>query len=103
MADIERAREELVERLLEGDGRASRDLRAAAFRDERQALPEAVRVLVEKVVTRASEVRDRDVEAARAAGLTEDELFELVVCVAVGEANREYETALAALDATERG
>ncbi|HEY1697594.1 MAG TPA: hypothetical protein VGG39_35780 [Polyangiaceae bacterium] len=103
MADIEKARRELVGRLVGGGGRASRELRAAAFRDERQALPEPMRGLAEKVVTRASEVRDQDIGAVRAAGLTEDEIFELVVCLAVGETNREYEAALAALDAAEKG
>jgi alkylhydroperoxidase/carboxymuconolactone decarboxylase family protein YurZ len=40
----------------------------------------------------------------RASGLTEDEVFELVVCAAVGQATRQYEAALAALqDASEDG
>ena len=103
MSDIETDRRALVQRLLEGNGRASRDVRAAAFRDERSALPEAMRLLAEKIITRPSEVCDEDMKGARAAGLTEDEIFELVVCIAVGEANREHEAALAALDAAARG
>jgi alkylhydroperoxidase family enzyme len=99
MADIETVRRELVEHLLDGDGRASRALRAAAFRDERSALPESLRVLAEKIITRPSKVCDEDIAAARSSGLSEDQLFELVVCVAVGEATREYEAGLAALDA----
>jgi hypothetical protein len=103
MSDIETARRGLVQRLLEGDGRTSRTLRAAAFRDERSALPESMRVLAEKVIARASKVCDEDIAAARSAGLADDELFELAVCVAVGEAAREYEAALAALDAAGKG
>ncbi len=103
MADIETARRELVQRLLDGDGRASRTLRGAAFRDERSALPESLRVLAEKIVARPSTVCDEEIAAARSAGLTEDQLFEFVVCVAVGEATREYEAGLAALDAAGQG
>ena len=36
--------------------------------------------------------------AAAKATLTEDQIFEIVVCAAIGEANRQLETALAALD-----
>jgi len=35
----------------------------------------------------------------RKANLGEDEIFEMVVCAAVGEANRQHEAALAALRA----
>jgi alkylhydroperoxidase family enzyme len=103
MSDIETAKRGLVQRLLEGEGQASRALRVAAFGDDRSALPESMRVLAEKIITQPSKVRDEDIQAARSAGVTEDELFELVVCVAVGEATREHETALAALDAAGKG
>jgi alkylhydroperoxidase family enzyme len=55
--------------------------------------------LVEKVARHAFRVTDEDVAAARSAGLREDQVFELVVCAAVGEAHRQHEAALAALDA----
>jgi hypothetical protein len=97
MSDIGRVREALVARILEGDGTASRAQRRAAFDDA--GLTGAVGVLVEKVCKRAHEVTDDDVAAACASGLGEDEVFEIVVCAAVGEATRQVESALAALRA----
>ena len=46
----------------------------------------------------AYKVADEDIAAAMASGLKEDEVFEIVVC-AVGQATRQYDTALAALEA----
>lgn len=42
---------------------------------------------------------DEDIAAARAPGLSEDQIFEIVVCAAIGQAMRQYDTALAALEA----
>ena len=50
-----------------------------------------------KVATRPTEVTEADFAAARAAGSTEDELFELVICAAVGQSGRLYDAGLAAL------
>ncbi|MGH2366549.1 MAG: hypothetical protein ACRET2_10055 [Steroidobacteraceae bacterium] len=47
---------------------------------------------------RSAQVTDADFAAALAAGVTEDALFELVICAAVGESSRMYEAGLAALD-----
>jgi alkylhydroperoxidase family enzyme len=85
----------LVSRILEGDGRAPRDQRRAAF--DNSGLAEPLRTLIDKVAGRPAQVTDEDVAAVKAAGLTEDQVFELVVCAAVGEATRQYETALEAL------
>ena len=38
---------------------------------------------------------DEDVAAARAAGFSEDQIFELMVCAAVGAADRQYDSAMA--------
>jgi hypothetical protein len=95
MADIEAARKALIERLLGGDGRAPKDLRRAAF--DLRGLPAALSDLLEKVARRATAVQSEDFALARAA-FTEDQIFEAVVCAAVGEANRRYEAAMAALD-----
>ena len=100
MTDIKQAREALATRILEGDGLAPRAQRRAAF--DNAALAEPLRTLIEKVATRAHEITDADIAAARAAGPSEDQIFEIVVCAAVGEATRQYETALAALDAATR-
>ena len=95
MSDITAACRALVNRMLVGEGRASPAVRRAAF--ERAGVPGPLRVLVDKVATRAHTVTDEDVAAALASGLTEDQVFEVVVCAAVGQATRQHESALAAL------
>jgi len=40
---------------------------------------------------------DEDIAAVRAAGLSEDQIFEIVICAAIGQASRQYTSALAAL------
>ncbi len=85
----------LVDRILQGPGEAPADQRASAF--DSANLPEAVRPLLEKVATRSAQVTDADLAAAMQAGFTDDQLFELVICAAVGEATRQYEAGLAAL------
>lgn len=95
MTEISRLHRELIARVLDHDAHASPSLRRAAF--ENADLDEPIRTLVGKVANRAYEVTDEDVASARAAGLSEDQVFEVVVCAAVGEASREYTGALAAL------
>lgn len=97
MSDIGRAKKALIARILEGDGAASHAQRRAAF--DGAGLTGPVGALVQKVCTHAHAVTDDDFAAARGAGLSEDEAFELVICAAVGEANRQHEAALAALEA----
>ena len=80
---------------LEGEGHASREHRSAAFAND--GVPESVRALIEKIAKHAYKVTDDDIAAAKAAGLTEDQIFELAVCTAMGQASRQYENALAAL------
>lgn len=89
--------EVLIERVLRGEGRASPRQRRAAFVNE--GLTGMLGALVEKVVWRPSEVTDEDVQAVLAGGLSEDQVFELVVCAAVGQASRQYEAGVAALEA----
>lgn len=55
--------------------------------------------LVDRVARHAWTVRDQDVAAPLAAGVSEDVVFELAVCAALGQATRQIEAALAALDA----
>jgi len=87
----------MVARILEGAGRASHARRRAAF--ENAGLAEPLSTLVDKVAKHASEVTDEDIAAARASGLGEDQIFEIVVCAAIGQATRQYDAALAALGA----
>jgi hypothetical protein len=97
MSYITQARNALTKRILEGAGHASVSERRAAFNNAGAA--DAVSSLVDKVARHAYEVTDEDMAAATASGLSEDRVFEIVVCAAVGQATRQYETALAALNA----
>src|SRR5262245_15046514 len=97
MAHTARARQALITRILDGAGQASQAQRRAAF--DHAGLAGPLGALVDKVVRQPSRVTDEDVAAARATGLSEDQLFEIVVCGAVGEATRQQDAALAALDA----
>jgi len=81
---------------LDGRGDTSPAQRRAAF--DNAGLPEPVSRVVEKVARHAYKVTDSDIAAVRMAGLTEDQIFELVVCAAVGQATRQYEAALAAVE-----
>lgn len=97
MANIREARRALVARILAGEGHTGPAQRRAAFGSAAE-LPEVLQTLVGKVAREPRSVRDADFAAARAAGFSEDQLFELVVCAAIGQASRQYEAALAALD-----
>ena len=101
MADIRQARKALVARVLDGDGKASRAQRRAAFDNAGLAGP--LNTLNNKLTNHADMVSDENIAAARASGLSEDQIFEIVVCGAIGQATRQYDTALEALRAaTER-
>jgi hypothetical protein len=89
-----------VARILEGDGEASRAQRRAAF--DQEGVPEPLRTLIERVAGGAHRITDGDIAAVRSAGLREDEIFELVICAAVGQASRQHDAALAALEAGTR-
>ena len=85
----------LEDRILDGEGRASPEQRARAFGNAGLSPP--LDGLLGKVATRPTQVTDADFAAARAAGFSEDELFELVICAAVGQSARLYDAGLAAL------
>jgi alkylhydroperoxidase family enzyme len=96
MSNIREARKALVKRILEGDGKASLSERRAAFNNS--ALSEPLRKLIDKVAMHADTVTDEDIASVQMSGLSEDQIFEIVVCAAVGQATRQHDTALAALD-----
>jgi alkylhydroperoxidase family enzyme len=101
MSNIAQARTALVARIVEGDGKASRTQRRAAFDNVERAQP--LNKLIDKVTKHAYQVTDADVAAVKASGLSEDQIFEVVVCAAIGQASRQYDEALRALKAaTER-
>jgi hypothetical protein len=86
----------LVDRVLSGEGRASAEQRARAFSNA-DVPPPPLQALIGKVAARPTQVTDADFAAAKASGCTEDQLFELVICAAVGQSTRMYEAGLAAL------
>ena len=96
MSKIREPREVLVKRILEGDGKASPSERRAAFNNN--GLSEPLRKLVYKVAMHADTVTYEDITAVQVSGLSEDQIFETMVCAAVGQATRQYDTAFAALD-----
>ena len=96
MSNIERARQALLRRVLEGDGKASLADRRAAFNNG--ALAEPVQRLVNKVANNPRGITENDFSSARRSGLSEDQIFEIVVCAAIGQASRQYDSAKAALE-----
>jgi hypothetical protein len=97
MSDVRQALKTLVARILEGDAAASRGQRRAAF--DGAEVGEPLSTLIRKVAEHAYQVTDGEIAAVRASGMSEDQIFEIAVCAAIGQATRQYDTALAALDA----
>ena len=90
-------RELVIARVLKGPGEATPVARQAAF-DNRGVDPRAS-ALVGKIARQAWTVTGQDVATTKAAGVTEDEIFELAVAAALGQASRQFDAAMAALDA----
>ena len=97
MSDITSLHSALVSRILEGEGQASPEIRRAAFDNE--GLSEPMRTFVDKVAHNARMVTGADIGTLRKAGMSEDQIYEIVVCAAIGQATRQYQNALAALSA----
>jgi hypothetical protein len=101
MADVRAHRQAIVERVLAGAGSAPAQQRRAAF--DNAGVSEPARALIDKVARHAYKVTSEDIATARAGGLSEDEIFELTVCAALGVATRQHEAAQAALTAALEG
>jgi hypothetical protein len=101
LADISSLHSALVAGILEGEGRASPEIRRAAFANE--GLDEPLGQFVDRVAHDARMITDADIESLKKAGLSEDQIYEIVVCAAIGQASRQYENALAALSAATEG
>ncbi len=97
MSDIRQARKALVRQIFEAAGKTSPSERRAAFNNSELAEP--LGALVDKVARHAYAITDEDINTVRASGFSEDQIFEMVVCAAIGQASRQYDAALAALDA----
>ena len=94
-ADKKAIQKALVARILDGDGASSGALRHDAFEIVVNDGP--LQGLLRKVALTPARITDEDISSVKADGFTEDEVFELVICAAVGQATRQYESALAAL------
>lgn len=55
-----------------------------AVPDDGPPLPAELAPLVDKILTTAYRIRDRDIEALRAAGWTDDALYDVIVAAAAG-------------------
>src|SRR6185437_10480318 len=87
--------QDLMYRILKGKGDSTPQLRQAAF--DHINLPQPLGALIDKVAHQAYKVTDSDIAAVKETGVTEDQLFELIICGAVGQASRQYQSGLAAL------
>jgi hypothetical protein len=94
---VTRLRQQVTGQVLEGPGQTTLNARRAAYED-RDGTP--ARELLAKVAKHAWKVTDEDVAAARAT-LPDDDIYELVICAAIGKATRQLDHALAALDEAE--
>ena len=87
----------VIARVLKGPGSASAAARQAAF--DNHGVDGRASALIDKVARQAWTVTDGDVASTKRAGVGEDEIFELAVAAALGQATRQLDAALAALDA----
>jgi alkylhydroperoxidase family enzyme len=95
VADYDGHRKAAIDRALNGSANASPDERRAAFAND--GVPPPMRELIEKVTHHAYKITDDDVASVKARGVSEDEIFELVVCAAYGQATRQLDVARRAL------
>jgi hypothetical protein len=93
------AREKLEAAAFEGRGETDPALRRAAATGS--GLPPAWASYVDTVRRHAYRVRDEDVEALRRAGCSEDQIYEMTVCAALGAAGERLRAALRALEEDE--
>jgi hypothetical protein len=94
--DFRRLHNDLVTHVLNGKGYSSEAERLAAFNDS--GLTEPMKTLIDKVADYSYKITDDDIAAGKGSGISEDQIFELIVCAAVGQASRQYTNALSALE-----
>jgi hypothetical protein len=86
---------EMRDAVLGERGRVARQVRREVYEGRPGPAPAAA--FLEKVRRHAYKITDEDVEAMRAAGLSEDEIYELTIVAAMGAAMRRYEAGMRAL------
>ena len=92
--------DEVVRAILETPGDAGADLRAQveAYAAGREAdVPDDLRPYVDKVARNAYKVVDADIDALRAAGYSDDAIFELTLAAALGAARERLDAGLHAM------
>lgn len=99
MSEFDEVRHRVIARAVHGRGVSTPAARRTAFDGKTDDV--RVAALLEKVRERAWEITDADLKAAIDAGVPEDEVFELVVCAALGQAQRQLDAACHALDRAE--
>jgi alkylhydroperoxidase family enzyme len=92
--------DELRDRVTAGPGQLSVAVRSAAASGG--SVPEEAQAYVDKVRRHAYKVVDRDVEDLKAAGWSEDEIFELTVATAVDAGASRWERARRLLEEARR-
>jgi hypothetical protein len=91
--------EALVDRVLRGEGETTVAERTAAAGTGAITGPAAA--VIEKVRRWAYKITDEDVAALRAAGMSDDAIYELTIAAAAGVAKRRLDAAMRAIDAVE--
>ena len=86
----------VVDAVLDGPGTLDPAVRRAIAGEGE--VPEALRAYVDKVSRHAYKVTDEDITALRAAGYSEDQIFEATVSTALGAGMRRLEAGLRALE-----
>jgi hypothetical protein len=87
----------LAEAVLTGPGTLDPSIRRAAA--EEADVPEPLHSYLDKVARNAYKVTDEDTGALRAAGYSEDQIFEATVSCALGACLRRLDAGLSAIDA----
>jgi alkylhydroperoxidase family enzyme len=93
---------ELVDRLtasvLDSPGHTTSAVRRAVAFGPGTQVPDALRAYADKVALHAYRVTDEDVQALKAAGYSEDQIFEVTAAAAVGAAVRRLQRGLEVLE-----
>lgn len=90
----------IITRILEGKGKSTNDERRSSFNNT--GLKEPLSKLINKVASHPTMITEEDIKNVISFGFSEDQIFELVICGAVGQATRQYESALKALSEAEK-
>lgn len=83
--------------ITEAKGETAADMRRALVEGRCDQVPAALKPYAEKVARRAWEITDADVDALRARGYTEDQIFEATASAAMGAAVMRLNKAMAVL------